>query len=39
MHKDEILKIAKEKYPVGTVFKSAFDKEKYSKCVVKKTKF
>ena len=29
MNKEEILKIAKEKYPIGTLFKEPFEAQKY----------
>lgn len=39
MDKNELLKIAREKYPIGTVFKSAYNPEQYPKCVVKNNNF
>lgn len=39
MNKEEILKLAKEKYPIGTIFKSAYNPEIYSKCEIKSDSF
>lgn len=36
MNKEEILKIARKKYPIGTIFKSAYNPDRYPKCKIVK---
>ena len=36
---EEILRIAREKYPPGTIFKSAYDSNRYLNCKVKNERF
>lgn len=39
VNKEEILRLAKQNYPVGTIFKSAYNPEEYPKCEIKEESY